>query len=455
MNTQLRLKAARENYGAKDAEYRGLLATEGSMTEELRTKIDTVKAELTALDAEVKRFQELEAAEMRTAAANAAGAPASRGEENELNNIVEKYEVRKVLLNAVDPTYKIEGRELEMHQKGKAEQIRAGLSVAGNGIIVPEDVFIRLSEKHTQKRDQTVTGGSSGSEGGVNVQTSVGGIIDVLMPKTIFANLPVQKLAGLTGNVDLPNYSTVPTGTWSTENATATEQTPAWSKISLSPKRLNVIMQLSNQLLMQSSNSIEAFAFGWLRDAVAQKFEAAGIKGGGSNEPIGIIGNGSTTVRYAGGAAFGATSGTHADGFALAWQDIINLIRIVEISNAQGGAFVSNPQVMAALATTSRQSSGVEGNFILPNWGGPLAGYQALTTTLVPSNLTKGSGTGLSALLFGDFSKLMFASWGGIEIASDPYTALKENMTNVVLNSYADIAVLQPTAFAVIKDAIA
>ena len=116
---------------------------------------------------------------------------------------------------------------------------------------------------------------------------------------------------------------------------------------------------------------------------------------------------------------------------------------------------MSNPQVMAALATTSRQASGVEGNFILPNWGGPLAGYQALTTTLVPSNLTKGSGTGLSALLFGDFSKLMFASWGGIEIASDPYTALKENMTNVVLNSYADIAVLQPTAFAVIKDAIA
>lgn len=452
MDTQLKLKEARENYEAKRLELRDALDSKEKMTPEFRTKLDTLEEEVKQLLSEKERYERL--LELDREKATPVGPLPTDQESRELDKLANNFQIRNVLKSAVDPNFRISGIELEMHQKGKEEQQRAGVPMSSTGIIIPESVFMRLSAKH-EKRDQTATGGSSGSEGGVNVQTNVGGIIDVLMPKTIFGGLPVQKLSGLTGNVDMPNYSTVPSGTWSTENATATEKTPAWSKISLSPKRLNAIMQLSNQLLMQSSNSIEAFAFGWLQNAVAQKFEAAAIKGGGSNEPTGIIGNSSTTVRYAGGASYGATSGTHADGYALVWQDIINLIRIVEISNAQGGAFVSNPQVMAALATTSKQASGVEGNYILPQWGGQLAGYQALTTTLVPSDFTKGSGTGLSALIFGDFSKLMFASWGGIEIATDPYSALVNNMTNVVLNAYCDIAVLQPTSFAVIKDAVA
>lgn len=116
---------------------------------------------------------------------------------------------------------------------------------------------------------------------------------------------------------------------------------------------------------------------------------------------------------------------------------------------------MTNPKVKAALQTIPRQSSGVEGNFIWPAGGFDLNGYPVSTSTLVPSNLSKGSSSTLSAMIFGDFSKMAIASWGGMELTVDPYSGATAGLTNVVLNAYLDCNLLQPTAFAVCKDIVA
>jgi len=185
---------------------------------------------------------------------------------------------------------------------------------------------------------------------------------------------------------------------------------------------------------------------------MAQSLETAAIKGGGSNEPTGIIANASVNVVYAGGAA---SNSTNANGAAPVWADVVNLMKAVENANGNGYAYLTNPLVKAKLQTTPRQSSGVEGNFIWPTGGTDLNGYPVATTTLVPSNLSKGTSSTLSAMIFGDFSKMAIASWGGMELTVDPYSGATAGLTNVVLNAYLDTNLLNPAAFAVCKDIVA
>ena len=435
-----KIKALKEERGRLLGELSTLQSTiereARSMADTENNRLSEIEARLGAIKAEVESLEKLQ-----NLAAQAAGHSASRSEEKEKSNMAKDYSFKRAMEMAI--TGRREGVEGEFSAMGGSEFQRSGVSVSAHSIKIPSEVFTR---------DMTATGGSSGSEGGVNVQTSVGSIIDVLLPRTVLAGLGVQRLSGLVGNLDLPTASTLPSAGWNTENGTATEKSPAFSKITFSPKRLAAYIQVSNQLMLQSSNSIDGYVRNWLLNAMAQSLETAAIKGGGSNEPVGIIGNANVNVTFAGGATSNATN---ANGIAPVWADVVNLMKAVENANGNGVAYLTNPLVKAKLQTTARQSSGVEGNFIWPSGGTDLNGYNVQTTTLVPSNLSKGSSSTLSAMIFGDFSKMAIANWGGMELTVDPYSGATAGLTNVVLNAYLDCNLLNPTAFAVCKDIVA
>lgn len=435
-----KIKALKEERGRLLGELSTLQSTiereARSMADTENNRLSEIEARLGAIKAEVESLEKLQ-----NLAAQAAGHSASRSEEKEKSNMAKDYSFKRAMEMAI--TGRREGVEGEFSAMGGSEFQRSGVSVSAHSIKIPSEVFTR---------DMSVTGGTSGSEGGVNVQTSVGSIIDVLLPRTVLAGLGVQRLSGLVGNLDLPTASTLPSAGWNTENGTATEKSPAFSKITFSPKRLAAYIQVSNQLMLQSSNSIDGYVRNWLLNAMAQSLETAAIKGGGSNEPVGIIGNANVNVTFAGGAT---SNSTNANGIAPVWADVVNLMKAVENANGNGVAYLTNPLVKAKLQTTARQSSGVEGNFIWPSGGTDLNGYNVQTTTLVPSNLSKGSSSTLSAMIFGDFSKMAIANWGGMELTVDPYSGATAGLTNVVLNAYLDCNLLNPAAFAVCKDIVA
>ena len=434
------IKALKEERGSLLDELAGLqnvIEREArSMSKKETNRLSEIEARLSAIAGEVEKLEKLQ-----SLAAQAAGNSVSRSEEKEKSKMKEQYSFKRAMEMAISG--RRDGVEGEFNAIAAEEYQRSGVSVSAHSIKIPSEVF---------KRDMTATGGSSGSEGGVNVQTSVGSIIDVLLPKTVLRGLGVQQLSGLVGNLDMPTASTVPSAGWNTENGSATEKSPAFSKITFSPKRLAAYIQVSNQLMLQSSNSIDAYVRNWLLNAMAQSLETAAIKGGSSNEPTGIIANSSVNVTYAGGAA---SNSTNANGIAPVWADVVNLMKAVENANGEGVAYLTNPKVKAALQTIPRQSSAVEGNFIWPAGGMDLNGYPVATSTLVPSNLSKGTSSTLSAMIFGDFSKMAIASWGGMELTVDPYSGATAGLTNVVLNAYLDCNLLQPTAFAVCKDIVA
>jgi len=435
-----KIKALKEERGRLLGE---LSTLQGTLEKESRSMADTEKTRLTEIEARLSAIKdEVETLErLQNLAAQAAGSSASKSEEVEKGKMADAYSFRKAMQMATSG--RKEGVEGEMSAVAAAEFQRSGVSVAAHSLLIPSEVFTR---------SMTATGGTSGSEGGVNIQTSVGGIIDVLMPKMVLNGLGVQKLSGLVGNLDMPNASTLPAAGWNTENGTATEKSPAFGKVTFSPKRLAAFIAVSNQLMLQSSNSIDTYVREFLLNAMALELEKAAIKGGGSNEPVGILGNSSINIAYAGNAA---SNSTNANGAAAVWADVVNLDKLVDVANAQGNAYITNPKVKAALQLTPRQSSGVEGNFVLPSATNELNGYPFNWSTTVPSNLSKGSSSTLSALIYGDFTKMAIASWGGMELTVDPYSGAKGGLTNVILNSYLDVNLLQPTAFAAIKDIVA
>jgi len=438
----MKIKALHEEKGRLIEELNALqnsINTEArSMTDTEKTRFNEIDSRLEGIGSEIETLEKLQ----KRAAEKVVSAPvygsASTSDKTERQKLVNEYSFKRAIEQAT--TGRREGVEFEMHKEAANEFQRAGVSVSAHSVLIPSDAF---------KRDMTATGGSGGDQGGVNIQTNVGGIIDVLLPNTVLGGLGVTRFDNLTGNLDLPKANTQPAAGWNTENGTAAEKSPTFGKVSFSPKRLAAFIQVSNQLLRQSSNSIDAYVRNYLAQAMAQELEKAAIKGGGTNEPTGIIGNADVNVIYAGGAASNATN---ANGAAVVWADVVNAMKAVESANAMGQAYLTNPLVKAALQTTARQASGVEGNFILQSGAGELNGYPMAVTTNVPSNLAKGAASDLSAMIFGDFSKLAIASWGGMELTVDPFSGATAGLTNMVLNAYMDVNLLQPAAFAVCKD---
>ena len=321
--------------------------------------------------------------------------------------------------------------EFEASQAAAAKEGRNS-----RGLTVPTDVLFA-------KRDILTGTGTGTAKGGNLVATDLlaGSFIDVLRAKMVTAQLGATYLTGLQGNVAIPKKTAASTVAWVAENAAPSESTnnPAFSQVTLSPKTLAGFVDFSRRLMLQSSLDIESLIRNDLATSIAVAMDNAAISGSGTNRPTGILntsGIGSVTL---------ATNGA-----APTWQMVVDLVREVEIDNvdASSAAFLTNAQVKSRLARTPRQTSGIEGNFILQPPFSDLYGYPLSVSQQVPSNLTKGSGTNLSALIFGVWSDLVIGQWSGIDLMVDPYTGSSAATVRVTAFHDCDFAVRYPESFA-------
>jgi HK97 family phage major capsid protein len=71
----------------------------------------------------------------------------------------------------------------------------------------------------------------------------------------------------------------------------------------------------------------------------------------------------------------------------------------------------------------------------------------------MPSTLTKGTSNGVChGAILGDFSQVVIAYWGALEVIVDPYTDAAKGLVHITSTLYVDVGVIQPGAFAVIRD---
>jgi HK97 family phage major capsid protein len=88
------------------------------------------------------------------------------------------------------------------------------------------------------------------------------------------------------------------------------------------------------------------------------------------------------------------------------------------------------------------------------NGEGMVNGYRAVVSNQVPSNLTKGTGTNLSAIIFGNWNDLIVGQWGTLDLMVDPYNQSTSGTVRVVALQDVDIAVRHPESFSAMVDAV-
>lgn len=313
----------------------------------------------------------------------------------------------------------------------------------------PEGLFWNMGATAPEQRVFSTTN-PAGGPGSALIQTTVSpNVIDRLREKVLVRRMGATVLGGLTGNLAIPRLKASATAQWVAESGAITASDPQTEQVVFSPKHCGDIVEMSRNMVQQSSPDVATLIENDLAALLAVALDQVAIQGGGINQPSGVLAAGSGITVVPGGA----------DGLAPTWANVINLIGAVDASNALDGStlgFMTNAKVVKAMRQTAKTTTDSASNFI-QNDASTLAGYALGSTQNVPGNLTKGSGTALSALIFGDWSQLFLGFWSELDILVNPYESGAYSKGNVQVRAMmtADVRLRQPTAFAAITDLIA
>ena len=222
------------------------------------------------------------------------------------------------------------------------------------------------------------------------------------------------------------------------------ESTPTVGQVPLTPHTLGTFVEVSRKLLKQSSIDIETFLRNELAATLAIAIDRAGLHGAGAPEPTGVANIGGI------GSVVGGTNGA-----APTWANIVGLETEVAIDNADIGslAYITNTRVRGKLKSTLiNAASGSD--MVWPVNATTINAYPAYVTNMVRSDLTKGTGTNLSAIFFGNWADLVIGMWGGLDIVVNPYAQDKSGTLRVTALQDVDIAVRHAESFATMLDAV-
>jgi len=398
----------------------------GDLSAEQATRFDALKTELQTVETRIDRQRLLDEAERRVQ-----GQPVA-GQDTRFEDACRAFSLRAAIAGAAGLNVDW-GRERELSTE---LQRRAGRPF--QGIAVPLSVFHQPIPRDMEQRVLTA---------GATVATDYlgGQFIDRLREALVLRRLGATVLTGLVGNVDIPRLTTSATTGWVAENAAVGISDPVFDKVSMTPKHVGARTEFSRNMLLQSSPDIEQLLRNDFARVLATAVDAAGIKGGGSNEPTGILAT----------AGIGSVSFGTPNGGAPTWDGVLSLIAEVEIDNAMGRAFLTNPKAVRKMRATVRVAS--TDSRMIQEEPDSLAGYPLASTNLVPSNLVEGtSGATLSALIFGNFADLILGYWSELDVLVNPYESTAYSKGNVQVRGMItmDVDVRHPESFAAAQDMI-
>ena len=247
-------------------------------------------------------------------------------------------------------------------------------------------------------------------------------------------------LNGLQGNLSIPRQNAGSSVAFVAENTAVAEQTPTTDSVAMAPSALGAYVDMTRQLLLQSDPSVEALVKNDLSRAIASKIDQTVLNGSGTGaEPTGLLNlSGMNTVSH----------GT--DGGADTWALAVEHESLIMADNVDSDNFkwVLHPSVIGALKTITKDSG--SGRFIMEN--GEVNGFEVISSTNCPSNLVKGTGTGLYGSVFGDFSQAMVGFWGGLDLMVDPYSLSTKGSLRIVAIQDLDFNVRHKEAFSISVD---
>ena len=220
------------------------------------------------------------------------------------------------------------------------------------------------------------------------------------------------------------------------------------SHVSLTYKDLGAAVTFTRKLLVQASVGVEEMLRADIASAISRGIDQGIISGSGSsNQPTGLLsvtGIGDVSIATNGGAP--------------TWAHIVSLEAEVAKDNAEpedprSAIYLVNATTRAKLKTTEKASGTAEFVWDTGNPSAPVNGHAAYVSNHVPSNLSKGSASALSAIMYGDASQILLGFFGGLDLLVDPNSARLTRKITISAYQAADVAIRHPEAWAAAKDA--
>jgi len=406
-------------------------ATEGvqrDLTPEELVEFNSITEQLENNRSQVKALEQIE--ENERAVAEKAMRKKDRGNrKSDEANLLDNYSLIRAA--QISSTGRFDGAEGEVHQEAEKIARDCNLPVDGKGILILPGVLSRGS----------VT--TDPANAGNLIPTTLQSIREGYKPKLIVDGLGVDRMDNLVGVSEVPLEDLQATTGWVGETGNSTEVNVATRKESLTPKGIRTKISTSYlQAASAGSAQMNARLAAALMRGEANQLNSTLILGGGSvNEPTGVLADADVVTIPIG-----------TDGGALTRAIITKLKNSPPMNDANfagSHAFITTPGVRD-FAENVKIDTG-SGRFLWPeNSDNTLHGHPAFTTSLCPSNLTKGAGADLHAMIFGAWSQMVMAGWAVRSLFVNPYKDDDKVWTQLV--SFYDMAVLNPKAFAKVVD---
>jgi len=368
------------------------------------TAFEAAETELRNLDASLTRQRKIDAAER-----SETGTPLS-GDLKLDSELRTKFSVSRAIASAagldVDAGFE---REMQVELAKRAGR-------KPEGVFIPTECF-----------ERRVLTSSTGGEL-ISTDHRPDQYINALVASSVVRGLGARVLSGLQGNISIPKETASPAIGWVADNAALTSNDADFGSVTMSPKHAGALSEWSRNMLLQASPDVEQLLRNMLARDLALAIDRAAIRGGGANEPVGVLATaGIQTQAY-------ATSIFNTAAEMIAKSDIAN------VGTAQRGFLTSN--------TIRKQAMLAQDADKLPVGVGTIFHNEPVTfSNLVPTNL--GGTTNNHALIYADWSELLMGIWSEIDILVNPYEATAYSKGNVSIRAMAtvDIAVRHPAAF--------
>lgn len=397
----MQLASIREARAAKVSEARTLLASMPTLTPEGQTAFDKLKGEITALEGQESRAVFVEDAERRSLGTPDQGHHALKNQVTLLEAIRAQVEGRAATGAVAEYSAEVERR------------------TGQKGVFVPLSAF-------EQRAAQTTTTAA----GIVPTDFRPDLFVGPLRNSLVVQRLGARVLTGLVGNVVIPRQKTSHIAQWIGEGESLTETGMTFDGMTLQPRHVGSMTELSRQLIQQSSPQIEQIVRDDMSAVLAEAFDTAILTGTGVNQPLGLLNTvGIQTANLA----------------TLDWAGILGMLQKLGISNVTPNAWLTSPGVATKLRSILKSASAGAG-YLMEN--GQVDGLPVAVSNQVPPKATKGQ------IVLGDFTELFVGVWDSVQILVNPYETAAYARGGVKVRALmtADAAVRRPDAFVVASD---
>ena len=399
MKTSIILKEERSDIISQLENIKDVATTEErDLTSDENSQVDGLLTEVDNLDAKIERAEKMET--IKRNAAVVSGVTSTKVEKE-----VRDYSFQDALAQAANG--RIEGLVKEMDQEARNESRYTGQSYKGIGI--PSSILTRAAVK-------TAAGNA----------TQVMAWTDQLEANLVMASAGANFYSGV-NNMKFPVFSSINSGFVAETGGNAPAANGTATSLTLSPKKCISIVNVSAEAIAQNA-SIEAALRRNMAQSVAATMESAFLATSDvSNAPTSLLADATSVAT----SAISVANVEKMETDALAADVNLEGARMAYIMNPAAYADVKNlAQVASVSALYDHADKRLNGYF-----------------SFITSNLNSGGTATKDAVLFGDFSKVHVAQFGGLDVIYDIYTNSGKGEPRYVLTSLVDAGAVQASTF--------